>query len=266
MGLIQQTLDALHRPWGIVIGTTSVLLAFVSLYQLWQVWGVLLVLVIFSIVCVISIVDLDRKNKRQIIDLERQNKRLSEDTSRTKLLEDTQEVINELVTRMRNTKKHLYYFGGCGFAKPDTVWWSELKKILTNKKVVRLIDLKKPSELKEYLGEHPLYVPGKLEDRIDEYRSWIRKHADFLNSEVYPDNSFYDFEGAPLWRYGVHCIIFDKKSIAFVSPPSGDKRRAVILDSPDIAEQFVDSIDGIVDAKYNFKSLTTDDLKRIAEM
>ena len=112
-------------------------------------------------------------------------------------------------------------------------------------KIYRFLDAKPAIAMKNML-QKIMSVELTKED-TSEYVTWLKTHSkNLIKRENY--NFFYDFEGAPIWKYGIHCIIFDKKHIVIPFLSSATIRRAVFIrDCPKIAAELAGSLDFLRD-------------------
>lgn len=175
-----------------------------------------------------------------------------------------EDVEKKMTDLLKESEESLYYHGGAGFVGAYQPWRDELEKKLKNEKIkiVRLIDLKTPNEMKKTLKE-----TGKdekdIKSEVDEYTAWLGLHARNLKSRV-AWNAFYDFDGAPLWKYGVHQIIFDEMHVVIVFLSAGEVRNAIFIrNRPDVADALVKSIDWVVELLH-LESKTSEELEKIA--
>ena len=170
---------------------------------------------------------------------------------------DQDKIIEVLIKHLERTKDSIYYFGGAGFIGTEKKWKDALSKKLDDQKIAitRIIDLKKPHELELVLSKMD---DEKVKTEIEEYRSWLKMHADYLKKSN-NKNLFYSYEGAPIWKHGMNYIVFDKKILAIITPCTTVERRVIIISSPKIAEEFANSIDLVVKQlgleSYNGKGL-----------
>ena len=170
---------------------------------------------------------------------------------------DQDKIIEVLIKHLERTKDSIYYFGGAGFIGTEKKWKDALSKKLDDQKIAitRIIDLKKPHELELVLSKMD---DEKVKTEIEEYRSWLKMHADYLKKSN-NKNFFYSYEGAPIWKHGMNYIVFDKKILAIITPCTTVERRVIIISSPKIAEEFANSIDLVVKQlgleSYNGKGL-----------
>lgn len=176
-------------------------------------------------------------------------------------IEDSQKINEVLVNYLKDTKKSLYYFGGAGFITANEIWATTLANKLKdpNFKVVRIIDLKKPDELEPLLRK---MYGEKVDDQIADYRRWIKTHAEHLKKEDDVNNSFYSYEGAPIWKHGMNYIVFDKKILALIMPSMDVGRKVAIIKTPKIAEELADSITSVV-RQFKLKKLSGEDLEKV---
>jgi hypothetical protein len=166
---------------------------------------------------------------------------------------------------LEQTYKSLYYFGGSGFIGDYQHWREELDKKLCKKeiKIVRLMDVKNPSEMRNLL--QGVLPDNEIENEIKKYKEWLTTHAKRLKSRV-ENNYFYDFDGAPIWKYGTHYIVFDEKHLIVVFLTEGDRRKAIFIrNRPDIAAPLVKSIDYVVHV-LKTKELSAQDLQNKIDM
>lgn len=165
---------------------------------------------------------------------------------------------------LEKTEKTLYYFGAAGFIGDDTVWKDTLEEKMGLKKVkfVRVIDLKYPKYLKEILKKGGKLEKDKIEDDIHKYKQWLNLHSKYLTDHP-QNNTFFNFDGAPLWKYGLNYLIFDEKDLAIVFLSEDAKKvAAFIYDSREIAEALISYIDWITGLLG--KEIRDTDLKEFA--
>lgn len=181
---------------------------------------------------------------------------------RPKYIDDQDKIIEVLTKHLKRTKDSIYYFGGAGFIGTEKKWKDALSKKLDDQKIAitRIIDLKKPHELELVLSNMD---DEKVKTEIEEYRSWLKMHADYLKKSN-NKNLFYSYEGAPIWKHGMNYIVFDKKILAIITPCTTVERRVIIISSPKIAEEFANSIDFVV-KQFGLKSYNGDGLEKIYE-
>lgn len=175
-------------------------------------------------------------------------------TTRVKTYLREGRVEKELVRLLRGAHQSLHYCGGAGLITDSKRWRKELQKKLETSDfmVKRLIDLKSASELKEIVRpedqsphDDPHTSHTKQEDFVKEYGIWLGRQAKRLFPQY--SNYMYDFEGAPVWRYAVHYIVFDRRHVAIVFPSRGMRKNAIILhECPDEASALVDSLESLI--------------------
>jgi hypothetical protein len=172
-------------------------------------------------------------------------------TSRVKTYLRERRVERELVRLLRGARQSLYYCGGAGLITDSKRWRKELQKKLETSDfmVKRLIDLKSASDLKKIVRpkeQSPQDDPRKEEEEfVKDYGEWLARQARRLFPKY--SNYMYDFEGAPVWRYAVHYVIFDRRHVAIVFPSRGMHKNAIILHKcPDEASALVDSLESLI--------------------
>lgn len=136
---------------------------------------------------------------------------------------------------LKEAKDNLYYYGGAGFIGKYTEWKQEYTEKLRNGQfeIYRFLDTKEVDFIKN-LGEEVIDSEFAEEDSR-EYIIWLKTHAEYLRRRGM-NNIFYDFDGAPIWKYGLNFIIFDERHIviAFLSD-AGTRTAIFITDNPKIA-------------------------------
>jgi len=158
------------------------------------------------------------------------------------------DVLNEATRMLRATKRSLYYFGGVGFIGGSPRWKEVYEEKLQNDriKIVRFLNAKSARVMKTMLKE--VFSEDLAERDTGEYVEWLATHAENLDHRE-KNNFFYDFEGAPIWKYGIHCMVFDRKHIAIPFLSSAATRSAVFIqDCPDMATAVADSLDFLKDS------------------
>ena len=207
-------------------------------------------------------------------DVDKQNKRWEKRAGRT--IANEQTIKDEVTKMLGNAKETLHYFGGADFMGDRSDWKDILRAKLNSGEfdVYRVIDLKSPSEMWDLIRERYGAFEGLLKDEINKYISWLLNHAGFLVEPFIDHNWFYDFDGAPIWKYGMHVMIFDKKDIVWVVTRKvyeGDDdsrsfvkviREAIIFeDRGDLASTIVTSLNWL--AEYFSKQKRKEDLKAL---
>lgn len=205
------------------IPLTAFSAAIIAIWAQFEIWSILLGALIFILCLLIT--------HHEII--------------KPKYLDDPQKIIDVLTNYLKKTHKSLYYFGGAGFIGESKIWRNVFAQKLQDSevKIVRLLDLKKPEELRPLLSK--LYGEN-TEDEVEDYRRWLKTHAECIKKTGSLNNFFYSYEGAPIWKHGMNYIIFDKKIVAIVTPGIQIERRVIIIRSSKIAEAFIDSIESVV--------------------
>jgi hypothetical protein len=104
---------------------------------------------------------------------------------------------------------------------------------------------------------------GDIKTDVKKYIKFLETHSKELK-KFGKRNKFYNFEGAPIWKYGIHHIIFDRKHVAIIFLTAGDVKNAIFLrNRPDIAEALITSLGVIVDI-FDLKSITGEELEKIS--
>jgi hypothetical protein len=162
-----------------------------------------------------------------------------------RVLDDEGGVARVAVRLLKKSRRSLYYYGGAGLIGDATKWRSELLRKLETRDftVKRLIDLKSAKQIQTLLKQLPEIDRG---DAVKRYDRWLATHADYLYPKY--NNFFYDFEGAPIWRYAVHCLVFDRRNILLVYPSSGMFKNALLIENyPEGAIALADSMEALID-------------------
>lgn len=186
-------------------------------------------------------------------------------------LED-EEIMEEATKMLKSTKDSFYYYGGAGFIGKQTKWREAYQeKLLTDKvKIYRFLDAKPATEMKNMLNKIEM-SEDYTKEAIDDYVTWLNTHSENLQKRE-KANFFYDFRGAPIWKYGIHCMIFDKKHVIIPFLSSAQTRSAVVIrDCPKMAETIVGSLDFLKETFFKNEEdgrrvLTSDDLYELAKL
>ena len=243
-------------PWpvlGAIIIVIEVLLGF-WFYQAVStiercIIGVIMLLVLLAVLIVI--VRITPINDKKILSRE------------VEFCDNVEHVETKMTNLLNETQECLYYYGGAGFIGDSPIWLKLLDGKLKNEKIkfVRLIDLKSLEEMKEVLKR--MKHEDEIKKDVEKYKKFLETHSENLKISG-KRNKFYDFEGAPLWKYGIHHLIFDRKHVAIVFLTAGDVKNAIFLrNCPDIAQALGNSIEVIVDI-FDLKSTTGDELENIS--
>ena len=159
----------------------------------------------------------------------------------TKFFDKEEDAANKAIKQLKKVKKSLYYLGGAGFIGDNEVWKKELVEKMDKADItfVRLIDLKSLKEMEEILkcaGEK------KAREYTKNYKKWLEIHRENLK-DSFTNNFFHDFDGAPIWKFGLNLLIFDKKNILMVFLSSEDKKNAIFIEDSRSAEAITNYID-----------------------
>ena len=124
-------------------------------------------------------------------------------------------VETKMINLLNKTQECIYYYGGVGFIGDFPDWRNALDAKLKSEKIkfVRLIDLKSLEKMNEVLK--PIKDEDEVKKDVESYITFLKTHSKNLKYSG-KLNKFYNFEGAPLWKYGIHHIIFDRKHVAIV--------------------------------------------------
>lgn len=175
-------------------------------------------------------------------------------------LKEEGEAGREATELLRATKDTIYYYGGVGFiAQSGSEWGKEYTDKLEGKTMIkRFINVETVENMGKLL--EGLLVKEDVKIAKDNYSTWIKTHCEHLQARA-THNEFYDFEGAPMWKYGLHCIVFDEKHVAI--PFASGKHRSVLFlrNCPEIAKALTLCLDGLID-DFDLKRL---DGKKLAE-
>ena len=171
--------------------------------------------------------------------------------------------LTEATELLEKTEKDLCYYGGSGFIGKHGEWREAYKKKLGDEdiRIMRFLDAKTVSGIRTMLKNNRI-SEAKIDRDTTEYKNWLKAHSDNLEARG-ENNYFFDFKGAPIWKYGIHCIIFDEKHIVIPFLSSMKTRNAIFIhDCPEMAKALVKSL---VFLKDNFK-LREMDAKQVAAL
>lgn len=178
---------------------------------------------------------------------------------------EEEEAQKEATRMLKETEQSLYYYGGAGFIGNYQHWREEYGKKLNDKNIcmVRFLDLKSLDEMKDVLKS--AMRPKEVNTELKEYAKWLTTHSRHLKHRI-ENNRFYEFEGAPIWKYGPHWIIFDRKHILFPFLSAGKTRSAICIHNcPDIAGALADSLDWLTHT-LALKEKSGNDLSALARL
>ena len=166
-------------------------------------------------------------------------------------LREGYDVLTEVTELLKKTEKHLCYYGGSGFIGKHGEWKNEYEKKLHDEdiRITRFLDAKSVGQIRTMLENNRISIT-KIERDTTEYKDWLQTHSDRLRTRG-ENNYFFNFEGAPIWKYGIHCIIFDEKHVVIPFLSSMKTTNAVFIrDCPEVAKAMVTSL---MFLKDNFK-------------
>jgi hypothetical protein len=152
----------------------------------------------------------------------------------------------------------LYYYGAVGFVGESRAWRDALKSRLgtPNFNVTRLIDL---TACKQVLDG----LQGTGEDTntiIRQYNGWLDTHTEYVASKY--SSRLYDIDGAPVWRYAIHVLIFDRRHVVLVFPSDTSMQKSAIIvrDCGEKAEKLQDGMESLLEL-LGKRPLTADELE-----
>lgn len=188
---------------------------------------------------------------------------------------DGEAAMAEATKLLEAAKENMYYYGGADFIGEHSKWRKAYEKKLNDEKfkLYRFLDAKPAIILKEMIEGIKQQDLAKKDS--EKYAAWLKLHASYLEvTEEVEDkyNHFYDFEGAPIWKYGFHFMIFDDKDVVIVFLSTATTRTAVFI--PDNAKMAKPLLDHLNYLKDNFfrssqpgrKRASSDDLLQLAEL
>jgi len=184
--------------------------------------------------------------------------RWNKELSKIEFFNEEADFIKAVTDLLRKAKISLYYCGGLGLIGDAKVWSDLLEEKLRDENFIvnRLIDLKHYRDIKELLKCS--MQKNELDDTMRKYKEWLTKHATY----VFPKHNsfFFDFDGAPIWKYAIHYMIFDKRHIVIAFPSIGMHNNGIILrDRPDESNALIDCIETL--KKFlRKKPLTADEI------
>ncbi|MBB4634803.1 hypothetical protein [Longimicrobium terrae] len=160
------------------------------------------------------------------------------------------EVLEKAASLLLDSKDRLDYYGGINLINADASeevrervaktklarWKNTLSDKLRDDRfaVTRYIDFLLPSELAALYDEQQ--VPQRqIMEQVEEYRDWIRTQRESLNHGA-ARNGFFNLRGAPIWQWGMHVLVFDRKHVMFVYTDTRRNYHALLLaDNPEAA-------------------------------
>jgi len=179
-------------------------------------------------------------------------------------LKEEEEAGREATELLRATKDTIYYYGGVGFiGQPGSEWREEYTEKLKGKTMIkRFIDVETVEDMGKLL--EGVFDEEGVKRAKEDYGGWIETHCEHLRTRA-THNDFYDFEGAPMWKYGLHCIVFDEKHVA-IPFASGNNCSALFLrNCPEIAKALTLCLDGLID-DFDLKRITSGQLAAKAKL
>lgn len=179
-------------------------------------------------------------------------------------LKEGREAQIEATKLLEATKRSLYYYGGISFITDADEWQAEYEKKLLDPSttIKRFLDVEPIESIRKLLKD--VLDEGGIKKAIEDYSKWLAIHCKNIETRA-EENYFYDFEGAPIWRHGLHCIVFDEKHVLmpFASGKSTDA--VFIRDCPKIAKALVRCLDGLI-GDFDLKRMTGEQLAAKAKL
>jgi hypothetical protein len=256
-----RTMGILHgclgRPAGIIVTGVGVLAAILTICRHFEINALVMILALLTSLFFLAFV----WTYKDVSRLESHIDEIKKE-SRIEFLTTETEAGKVLTEMLENTKESLHYFGGAGLIGAYKSWQEVLKKKLGDKEfeMVRIIDLKLIQELKE------IFKPEGKKDEADDikkYQEWLETHSEHLESTA-KENEFLNFAGAPLWKYGINYLIFDKKHLAITFIHHNVRKAIIIRNRSDIAKEIEGSI-RYLRKRFKLRSLDSETLEGIAK-
>lgn len=132
---------------------------------------------------------------------------------------------------LRKSTSRLDYYGGAGFlgANGEAGW----KAALTEKiekgdfQVCRYFDFKSVEEMDAAMREEA--IEGKQRfDMLLRYVVWLHSQGEAMSRGIH--NHYYATEAAPMWQWGIHAILFDRRDL-IVTFNHVNKRVGIIIEN-----------------------------------
>ncbi|HEY0020680.1 MAG TPA: hypothetical protein VGC13_30555 [Longimicrobium sp.] len=157
------------------------------------------------------------------------------------------DVLSRAAALLDASESSLEYYGGLNLINADAAqkptekdklarWWNSLSERLKQDHfyVTRYIDFLMPSELAGLYDDQ--HVPlSQIRDQVAEYTRWIERQAQAMAAGA-DGNAFYNLRGAPIWQWGMHVLVFDRRHVMLVFTNTRRNYRALVLtNEPDAA-------------------------------
>lgn len=229
----------------LIAGTAADLFELSSQLGWWRVG------VAFAVISLLVAVITGLREMRKEMRLERE--RLQEEMDALKRMQRDVEylrtpadVLSKAASLLAGSDKSLEYYGGLNLINADwgqesaasddlARWRKVLSERLRNERftVTRYIDFLMPSELAGLYDDQ--HVPlRQIRDQVSEYTRWIDTQAQALEAGA-DSNAFYNLRGAPIWQWGMHVLIFDRKHVMIVFTNTRRNYRALVLSNEEEA-------------------------------
>jgi hypothetical protein len=196
--------------------------------------------------------------------------RANKEIARVRFEPDASLVAAEATKMLKAAKKSLYYYGGIGLISDCAEWSTVYRKKAQEEtfRIVRLMDLKTPSEMGTLLAKIRAKdaEAGKwYRAEMVKYNDWIESHEAFFEDRS-RNSIFESFDGAPIWKYATHYLIFDRRHVVVIFlNEAGGKNALFIRDHRQVASAMVESIEHLRDLgltrKIDLESFREDYLK-----
>ena len=205
--------------------------------------------------CVVYYAWLGYHQERRAIDLEERVREAQVQTEaanvryvgRTEdLIQTAAEFLERVIAnRDAGPGRRLDYYGGAGLlgAKGSSVQWKHrLKEALESGEVTvrRYIDFKSAEEMWEALS--PLGHDNRRAELVADYLDWMRRQADAMRKQGANANHIHDVEAAPMWRWGIHVVVFDCRDFLIAFNYEGAQVGIVVENEPKGAKALVEML------------------------
>lgn len=175
---------------------------------------------------------------------------------RVPYLKEGGEAGREAAKLLKATRDTLYYYGGVGFIGEVREWHEEYDRKLAGKTTIkRFLNVKSGEDMTKMLE---VVLGSDAKNATKAYKDWVRTHCNHLRKRA-THNDFHHFEGAPIWRYGLHCIVFDEKHVV-IPFASGETSSAIFIrNCPEMAKGLRLCLDGLI-GDFNLDRMTSEQL------
>lgn len=144
---------------------------------------------------------------------------------------------------LRRSKSRLDYYGGAGFLGADgEAGW---RAALTDKiekgdfQVSRYFDFKSVQEMDAAMREEA--IEGKQRfDMLLRYVVWLHTQGEAMSRGIH--NHYYATEAAPMWQWGIHAIVFDRRDLIVTFNHVNKRVGIIIEDAGDGASTMLEAL------------------------